>query len=88
MKEKASLKTLEEKQSGRGQARINHRVSGEYFLSSYFLYWTLESIAYKFIEYFGNARPLVIRCLFLYKNIKHANISKLPENHLLIHVSD
>ena len=68
MKEKASLKTLEEKQSGRGQARINRRVSGESFLSSYFLYCTLESISCKFHEYVGNPRPSVIRCLFLYNN--------------------
>ena len=63
----ASLKTLEEKQSGRGQARINRCVSGESFLSSYFLFCTLESISYKFYEYVGNPRPSVIRCLFLYK---------------------
>ena len=62
----ASLKALEEKQSERGQARINHLVSGESFLSSYFLYYTLESIAYKFHEYVGNPRPSVIRYLFLY----------------------
>ena len=62
----ASLKALEEKQSGRGQARINRHVSGESFLSSCFLYCTLESIAYKFLEYVGNPRPSVIRCLFLY----------------------
>ena len=62
----ASLKVLEEKQSGRGQARINRRVSGESFLSSYFLYYTLESIACKFHEYVGNPKPSVIRCLFLY----------------------
>ena len=64
----ASLKALEEKQSGRGQARINHRVSGESFLSFYFFYYTLESIACKFLEYVGNPRPSVIRCLFLYNN--------------------
>ena len=66
MKEEASLKTLEEKQSGRGQARMNRRVSGESFLSSYFLYYTLDSIACNFVEYVGNPRPSVIRCLFLY----------------------
>ena len=64
-----SLKTLEEKQSGIGQARINRRVLGESFLSSYFLYCTLESIACKFHEYVGNPRPSVIRCLFLYNRI-------------------
>ena len=62
----ASLKALEEKQSRRGQARINHRVSSESFLSSYFFYCTLELISCKFHEYVGNPRPLVIRCLFLY----------------------
>ena len=48
--------------------RINRRVWGESFLSSYFLYCTLESIACKFHEYVGNPRPSVIRCLFLYNN--------------------
>ena len=66
MKEKASLNTLEEKKSGRGQARINRCVSGESFPSSYFLYYTLESIVCKFIEYVGNPRPSVIRCLYMY----------------------
>ena len=65
----ASLKALEEKLSGRGQARINCHVSGKSFLPSYFLYYILESIAYKFIEYVGNPRPSVIRCLFLYNNV-------------------
>ena len=62
----ASLKDLEEKQSRRGQARINRRISGESFPSSYFLYCTLESIVCKFIEYVGNPRPSVIRCIILY----------------------
>ena len=61
-----SLKALEEKESGRGQARINCHVLGESFLYLYFLYCTLESIACKFLEYVGNPRPSVIRCLFLY----------------------
>ena len=60
------MKDLEEKQSKRGQASINRRVSGESFLSSYFLYCTLDSIACKFIEYVSNPRASVIRCLFLY----------------------
>ena len=62
----ASLKALEEKHSGRGQARINRRVSGESFISSCFLLCTLELIACKFYEYVGNPRPSVIRFLFLY----------------------
>ena len=48
------------------KARINRRVSGESFLSSYFLLCTLESIAWNFYEYVGNPRPSVIRFLFLY----------------------
>ena len=48
------------------KARINRRVSGESILSSYFLFCTLGSIAYKFYEYVDNPRPSVIRCIFLY----------------------
>ena len=48
------------------KARINCRISGESFLSSYFLFCTLELIACKFYEYVGNPRPSVIRYLFLY----------------------
>ena len=46
--------------------RINRLVLGESFLSSYFLFCTLESISCKFHEYVGNPRPSVIRCSFLY----------------------
>ena len=62
----ASLKILEEKQNGRGQARINRLITGKSFSSSYFLYCTLESIVCKLIEYVGNPRPIVIRCPYLY----------------------
>ena len=48
------------------KARINRRVSGESTISSYFLFYTLGSISYKFYEYVGNPRTSVIRCLFLY----------------------
>ena len=51
------------------KAMINHRVSSEFILSSYFLFCTLESISCKFYEYVGNLKPSAIRCLFLYNRI-------------------
>ena len=75
----ASLKALEEKQSGRGQARIKRRVSGESFLSSCFLFCTLELIACKFYKYVGNPKPSVIRCLFLYNIIDHQRYSIMSQ---------
>ena len=62
----ATLKTLEEEQRRRGLARIDLRLSSKSFSSSYFLYCTLESIVCKLIEYVGNPRPMVIRCVILY----------------------
>ena len=38
--------------------RINRRITGKSFSSSYFLYCTLESIVYKLIEYVGNPQTL------------------------------
>ena len=66
VKEKHPRRLWRRSRAEEDKARINRHVSGESFLSSYFLFCTLESIACKFHEYVGNPRPSVIRCSFLY----------------------